>query len=140
MNDEGWVPCIFELESIPGKVEASSWTIRNTEATEMKLMYVIPLPTQRGNHKLFLSAIRVGLHDADSQNHVFWVEVRGIIFNKGKVIAEAKNIWSSPQRIELDIPDSDCSIYDSVKVIVHVKCTIPSGVDLSFVTAKCYYR
>ena len=140
MNDECWVPCIFELESIPGKVESSSWTIRNTEATEMKIMYAIPLPTQRGNHKLFLSAIRVGLHDADSENHVSTVQARGVIFNKGTVLVDVNNVWSSPQRIEIDVPDTDCSIYDNVKIIVYLKCATPSGVDISFVSARCYYR
>ncbi|MFX1566384.1 MAG: hypothetical protein ACFFCH_10375 [Promethearchaeota archaeon] len=140
MNDEGWVPCIFELESVPGKVEASAWTIRNIEPTEIKLMYIIPLPTQRGMQKLYLSALRVGLHDADSQNHVFSVEVRGVIYNKGAVVAEAKNIWATPQRIEIDVPDVDCSIYDTVRVVVNLRCTIPSGVDISFVNAKCHYR
>lgn len=140
MNDECWVPCIFELESKPGKAEASVWTIRNTEAAEMHLNYAIPLPPQRGTSKLYLSAIRVGLHDADGQNHIFGVEVRGIIFNKGTVISDTRNIWSNPQRIEIDLPDRDCSVYDTVKVVVHVRCTIPSGVDVSFVSAKCYYR
>jgi len=106
----------------------------------MKLMFAIPLPTQRGNHKLILSAIRVGLHDADGQNHISGVEARGIIFNKGTKLVEVSNVWSSPQRIEIDVPETDCSIYDTVKVIVHMKCTVPSGVDLSFVLAKCHYR
>ena len=140
-GDEGWIPCIFELETVQGKVESSTWTIRNTEPVElMALTYAIPLASQRGNQSLYLSAIRVGVHDADPANHVSKIQARGNTYHDSKEFFEIDNVWSSPQRIEVDVPDKNCGGFDNVKVVVYMKCAAKSGVDISFVTAKYYYR
>jgi hypothetical protein len=154
MSQEEWVPCVFELETEPGKVASSTWTIRNIDATETNLSYVLPLPnatetnlsyvlplpTRRGGQRLHLSGITVGVQDASPGNSVPSFHARGITFNQSVVLEGTKHgAVGAPAKVEHNFPVIDCSVYDVVKVVVYLECTEKHGVDISFVTAKCYY-
>lgn len=140
-SQEEWVPCVFELETTPGKVASSTWTIRNVDATEANLSFVIPLPTRRGGMRLHLSGITVGVQDASPGNSVPKFHARGINYDKSTVLEPSKHLTpiSAATKAQHLFAPVDCSPYEVVKVVVYLECTTPHGVDISFVTAKCHY-
>ena len=141
LGQEEWVPCVFELETVPGQVESSTWTIRNVSTTPVNLSYVLPLATRKGNQRLFLSGITIGVQDAGPGNTVKEFHARGITHNQGSPLEPTKYQIpiSAPTRAQHIFQPIDCSQFDVVKVVVYFECTAPSGVDVSFVTAKCHY-
>ncbi len=140
-GQEEWVPCVFEIEVPMGKVESSLWTIRNIDDTDVNLTYVLPLPTRRDGRRLHIAGLTVGVQDASPTDFVREFHARGINFNASHVIPGSthnQGIQGQNKMQHLFAP-VDCSIYDVMKVVVYLTCTEPSGVDVAFVTAKCYY-
>ena len=140
-GQEEWVPCVFELETQPGKVDSSLWTIRNVDDTDVNLSFVLPLPTRRGGRRLHIAGITVGVQDTGPGDFVPEFHARGIVFNDATVIPGSKYDAGvrSPMKAQHLFGAVDCSMYDVIKIIVYLQCTEYHGVDVSFVTAKCYY-
>lgn len=140
-GQEEWVPCIFEAATVPGKISTSTWTLRNADDTDINLSYVLPLPTKRGGQRLHISGLTVGVQDASPGNGVIKFQVRGVVFNQATILngtTYEAGVFT-PTNARHMFPTIDCSQFDVVKVVVYLECTTEKSVDISLVTARCYY-
>jgi len=91
-NESSWIPCIFEYSSIPGKIVCSPQELAVKEkVSNGAVTYTFTGPTMRGNHRLQISGILVGITKADPSNFISKIEIRGMAFDKVQVLWENSN-------------------------------------------------
>ncbi|MFW9832619.1 MAG: hypothetical protein ACFFEK_01360 [Candidatus Thorarchaeota archaeon] len=138
---EEWVPCIFEFGSQTGAVLGTPHAAANViQGEDIMLTYSIPLATRRGQQRLFLSGVTVGLTKADSGSRVTRMHVRGVNTDNRSTIWEDMRDYSGQNHIQNNFAEIDCSMYNVLKVVVYITTTEYSSLRISFVTAKCQYR
>jgi len=139
--NKAWVPCIFELTNVVGKVTSSGWTIRNVDDTDVMLQFRLPIPTNKNGLKLYVDAIRVGIQDADAGDYLTQVRVRGVVFDASVDIHNDPDNYTAQQEYSELLSDGleDCSVYTNVIVNVYLFCTNASDIDIVYANLRCYY-
>ena len=136
-----WVPCAFELGTAVGKVEvAASAFISNVDGTNMNLRYLVPLPTNKGSLKLYITKVKAEIHDADVDDFITSLYLWGQD-NTGltDLYHDFTNIDSAQAKTWTLGAAVDCSSYASCFVFVYLDLTDANDFDLADVSVECYY-
>ena len=134
-----WVPCIFELPSIASSVIGTGANLTNVAALDPVVAYVCPLPTVKGSLKLYTSGVRVGISDADADDFLNQVVVRGTTYAGITNLNNDTTDYTSAQRVEQTFVAVDCSTYDQLLVSLVLACATGGELDINYVTLRCYY-
>lgn len=137
-----WIPMIFQLQEA-GTVVAlrhSSRTITNTGAENSSAWYEIPLPVKLGSKNLYIKNLRIGVQDADGANYVDNVSM---VYINGydsytTILNDVDNKYlvdNYTYVVNTEIPDGVYKIEARISLV----CATASQVDISYVSAECYY-
>ena len=89
MIDEAWYPCVFEITETPGKMKMGGPLFNNVDGSPFQMMFRLPLPTRKGNMRLFVKGVNVGVIKADPANCVSQISVNGMTFEAMNVLFES---------------------------------------------------
>lgn len=147
-DNAAWIPCPF-MGSFVADADAGYKTylylIRNTGETDNDLVFMCPLPTNRGGKKLYVKGIQFGLINADANDYVDRVYVSYYYYHSAPTIYEqTTNVTTTGDKVSgsgLDAWGSadDCSAGDYVSVLIETVCTTASDLDIGHVQLQCYY-
>ena len=136
-----FVPCVFYGSDQVGKHVGSRYQkISNVDATDIHMMYNLPLPLTKGSLKLYVDNIVVGVADADANNYVDTIYLYG--WTDHDSISDIENVdvtLNSAQSYTWSRSATDCSGYKQVGVTLDIFATDANALDISWVLAYCYY-
>jgi hypothetical protein len=89
---------------------------------------------------LIITGLRIGIQDASPSDHLLGIDIRGVVYNGVEFLLNEKVPYMNAQRLEKSFAPMNCGQFDAVKVVLHLKCTQPHGVDISFVNLQCTYE
>jgi hypothetical protein len=144
--NSAWVPCVFSIESVVGKVIYAS-NISNVDGVDFYLYYEFPLPVSRGGLKLYLTGIRCNLVDADnvgpdsvSRAIIYGTENDAAPLN---IVLNDQNppnpAWNAIGSYTETFAAVDCSSYASIHVALACTVTTAFDLDIGSVCLQVYY-
>ena len=90
--------------------------MRNITTGNKYVSFHVPLPTNRGGLKLYISRIRVGVNTADSNNYVDYTYLYLTTYNtKSLAFSDTTNLSSQQEKL-YDPTDIDCSGYKQATI------------------------
>ena len=114
-------------------------SLRNIDATDFTLLFGVPLEPVKGNLKLWISGVRIGLLDADATDYVDNTQLKGISHNaQSNLNVDPTNLTSSGRK-ENTFTAVDCSSWDKIAVALAIVSSTADEFDLSYVTVRAYY-
>jgi hypothetical protein len=134
-----WVPLSLDLVNVVGKAEGTGFTIRNVDGTDITLQYTLNLPTTKGSLKLYVSGIQTGLFDADANDYITQMTVRGLVYNGQTALEDHTTNYTTPAKVEHTFTAVDCSSYDAILLGMQLFCTDAGQIDIMFTNLRCYY-
>lgn len=141
-NEKSWIPCIFELSSIPGKVVCTPQELAVKEnVSNGALTYTFTGPTMSGNRRLQLSGVMVGITKADSANFISKIEIRAMSLGQVQMLWENTNQNATIQKFQQGFGPIDCGNYDALKVVIRVNTSAePHNTRIGFVALQASYQ
>jgi hypothetical protein len=133
-----WVPCIFQVESPKSEVYGA-YSIRNVGANDQNLSYVLPLPTNKGGLKLYISGIRVGIIGANGTNFITRMRVYGLVYNTVTTLDDDTTDYNSAQLVDESFAAVDCSSHNQIVVQLDTTVANAGALNIVFVELECYY-
>ena len=137
-----WQPMSF----IGDYVDSSSFLastnggITNTGSTDMFLVYQLDLPTNRGSQELFVNAMDTELVDADSNDYITSLNLRGVTSSGFSTIRNDTTDRNDDTISYLDtFAAVNCGSFDKVYMLVACVNTGAAQLDISNVKVRYYY-
>ena len=139
MQDEAWIPCIYELAMPEGTAQMAGPVISNATDQDFQIYFRLPLPAMKGNLRLHIDGMRLGVYTADPGNHVVKFNVSGVRYDNVDVLMKVLEPVTSKMMKEHRFPAMDVSQWESV--VVRAWCTVNHPVKIAISTAllHCYY-
>ena len=137
-GNAAWVPCVLAGGSNFDDFRAIDF-IENRGANDLYLRLMLPLPTNKGGKKLYVSGVRVGLVDADDDDYLNMIKVIGLKYSTSDALYQNYGDWKSQQKVEYTFTGKNASGYDQVAVTLHIVATSYRDVKISGILLKCYY-
>jgi len=136
-----FVPCVYVGEKAGNAITTVSATFSraNTGATELDLMFLVPLPTTLYGLKMYLDDIKVDIISADINDYVFYVHKYGRA--TGVLTAAQSTLvnWKTAGTQTASLAVTDMSSYLAALIDVDLECTDASGVKIGAVEVEVYY-
>ncbi|MHA2058796.1 MAG: hypothetical protein ACW979_14345 [Candidatus Thorarchaeota archaeon] len=139
MVDEAWIPAVYELAIPTDKVQMAGPYFDNVDDTDFQLMFRVPLPATKGNLKLHIDGIKVGVFDADTANNVLQYWVYGIAFDTNQSLFQDTQPIIAQELRTKRFPAIDVSKWESVMVRVWCAVTAAHDLNISSILVHCYY-
>lgn len=140
MVDEAWIPAVYELAKPENKVQMAGPYFDNVDDTDFELMFRVPLPATKGNLRLHIDGVRVGVFDADPANNVQKYIVYGIAYNRNEKLFNDPQPIVAPELRERRFPAAEVSSWESIMVRVWCVVSAPNDLNISSVMVHCYYE
>jgi len=139
VNNRAWVPCMYQTADAATSIRGYDMRVANWNATDNWLYFYLPLPTSKGNLKLYVDAVRVGLRDADANDYVTHTGVRAIPSTGALgVIHSDDTDLNAPGEFDQTFTAYDCSAYNIIGVILGT--VVSTALDLEMIVLlRCYY-
>ena len=136
-----WINCPLESWNVLAAFRTGSLNrVWNTGATNGHVCYSVPLPTNRGGKKLYISGTRVSLAVADANNFVSRTNIVGQAASTSSYLDSDhtdKNTVDCHEDVSMGA--LDCSSQHVVKVNVESFVATGSQLGIQFVTVRYYY-
>jgi hypothetical protein len=136
------VPCIVA----GGYSNNTYWTygtrIRNSGANDFSLTLQVPLPTNRGGLKLYLTNIQWNQEDADANDYVSQIDLRGQLTTVTSLESDNNGGagWTGTGQQTFTFGAArDCSGYRAIQVELTIIATTTNELDINYVTVSAYY-
>lgn len=136
-----WINCPLEMWRETSAFEINVYgCVANLGGTDGYVFYSVPLPTNRGGKKLYISGTRVSLVDADVDDFVTITLIRGFTdasFDTLDTDTTDKNTADCHE--DLSMGALDCSGHHVIKISLNASVTTANQLEISFVTVRYYY-
>ena len=139
MEEEAWMPLVYELANPPEKAMMSGPVLSNSSIGEFQIMYRLPVPTLKGNKRLHIDGARLGVYTADPSNQVPRFHVNGVSYNDVDALAKVEEPITMKMMKTHMFPAIDVSQYESVFIRVWCTAAIPNKLALTSAQLHCYY-
>ena len=139
MQEEAWIPLVYEISSPAGKTQMAGPVIANVDDTDFEILYRLAIPTMKGNLRLYIDGMKLGVHTADPGNYVVKFNTAGVSYQEVQMIARCLvPITTKMMKTEM-FPAQDVSKWESITI--RVWCSVSAPVKLGLTTAflHCYY-
>jgi len=134
------IPCIYSGHSTTTyKVYRDTLGIHNIDGTNFSLFFTCPLPTNRGGKKLYVGDVIVDLSDADADDKIIYLFVRGYDYDSAATINDSAAERTAPGSYTYDFTPADASAYKIVVIQFNVEANNAADFDLRSVVLECYY-
>lgn len=135
--NQAWIPCTYmgnTAENMP------AWAVHMTEwdAGDYNTGWQLPLPTNRGGKKLYVSGIRILLKDADATNYIDNIYLYGVTATGQTIKQTDTTNYTTTGEKNFTFTAEDMSSFQMVHVGVDIHSTNPGDLDF-LVLARCYY-
>jgi hypothetical protein len=139
LQDEAWIPLIYEISSPAGKAQMAGPVIANVDDTDFEILYRLPIPTLKANLRLHIDGMRIGVHTASPGNHVVKFNVSGVSYQNVDVLAQCLEPVTMKMMKTHMFSAQDVSKWESLTI--RVWCSVSAPVKLGLTTAflHCYY-
>jgi len=139
MDEVAWFPLMYELSKPANKARMSGPVLVNTDHEHFEILYRLPLPAIKGNKRLHIDGVQLGVYSADPGNHVARFHVNGLSFNGTEAIAKVEEPVTGKMMKTHMFPATDVSQHESV--LIRVWCSVSAPAKLALTTAMlhCYY-
>jgi hypothetical protein len=137
-----WIPCMYNGSWGHDEINIAR-TVSNAGATDLVIIYSLPLPTNRGGKKLYLGDFLVHLHDADASNYIHYVDIYGMSFGSETLLYTdgTNRMAASANATQYTYATAigDVSAYYNIQVQIRTVNATANDLDISNVLLKCYY-
>lgn len=140
MQDVVWMPMIFEAVKPAAKAQMAGPVIANVDDTDYELLFRLPLPAKKGDLRLHIDGMRLGVHTASPQNYVEKFNVNGISCQDVDVLVHDLNPVTGKELREMMFPEIDVSMWESLAMRVWCKVSAPVKLGLTTALLHCYYK
>ena len=135
-----YVPCVPVFYSFTSYDTAGGPSIfRNTGADDVSIGLVLPMPTVKGGLKLYVTAVRLEIADADDGDEVTRVKLYIVRDDDTTLVINDGTAREAPGTYEYSPYNQDCSAHTSVMLYVDTQCTNAFDLEIQSVAVKCYY-
>lgn len=136
-----WIPCAYMDTYDVDTWRCSVGVLYNIGATNTKLSFMLPLPTNRDGKKLYIDGIRISVMQANATNYVDFIQARGLTFTgaiqlAGLVIGTNRTTAGLYPSLATAV---DCSIYEQITCEIAVITANLHGLRLTGIHLRCYY-
>ncbi|MFX1331010.1 MAG: hypothetical protein ACFE9W_05615 [Promethearchaeota archaeon] len=139
MVDEAWIPAIYELAKPVSSVQMAGPYFDNVDDTDFELMFRVPLPATKGNLRLHIEGVKVGVFDADPANSVKRYTVYGVAYDKNEQLFTDDQPIVNPELRIRNFPAIDASVWESVMVRVWCEVSAAHDLNISSIMIHCHY-
>jgi len=140
-----WIPMNFMgAEDFTEIKITSAGLISTTGASNTWYLFSLPMPTNKGSLKLYISNLKIGVYDADGAAFITTVNIRAFSgYTPSQLDTDGTNHSSQGDKTFSGavMPASaiDCSAYDSIYVACQVGVDAANELDFGNVRMECYY-
>ncbi len=142
-SNSAWIPCIASLDNSTSQniFYFTGTYMTNVTSTDGGMMFVLPIPTNRGGKKLYVTGTRVTLSDADANDYITATYTFSHPSGGGaatQLLSDGTN-RTSAGTYTYDYADVDCS--GAVQVVTIITCVLTSNANLDCygMELECYY-
>ena len=134
-----WQPCVFEGSNTADKFYPNGGYISNRDNTDGQMRFILPLPTNKGSLKLYISGSQVDIFDADAANKIDTVTIYGILETGISQLDQNTDDITAQDSREDPFAAVDCSGYNGVILWVAAVVADANALDISGISLRCYY-
>jgi len=112
----------------------------NTESSLKYATFELPLPTNKNGLKLMFDDFRIAVFDADANNYVSVIYIKGVSYDNEDTIASDATHRTSQGLHVTATAAVDCSSYEVVRAVVGIDGDgTAAAIDLGALALQCYY-
>ena len=137
-----WVPCVLEGWNPRDKGTVSNvGEFENVDNTATYVTYLCPLPTLKGSLKLYITATRIHINNANGTNYITTTHLEGLSTAYGKTAIDSDTTDKNSAGAKTDTFASayDCSSYASVQVRLQTVVADALALSINNLEVQCYY-
>lgn len=137
-GNSDYVPLI--LKSHNGYEASGVWFFRPVATGQVDVIFILPIPTTRGNQKLYTTGYELGIWDADGGDYIDHIALLGQNATAQATIETDGTNWNTTGRKTNTWSSAhDLSGYESVMVEMRLQITTTTDFELSFINLLVYY-
>ena len=139
MEDVAWYPLVYELASPPEAAKMAGPVLSNAGSGEFQVLYRLPIPAMKGNKRLHIDGVQVGLYDADPTNHIVKFNVVGVTINGVDKLLKAHQPISMKMVKNQMFTAADASKYEAIFIRIWATGTVQNKLAITAAMLHCYY-
>lgn len=133
-----WVPCVFVGDNLR-KFTYQSPHYRNVDATDGAMGFTLPLPTNKGSLKLYVTGLRVVVYGANATNKIDHAYLFANDFDTQTILINDGTDRTAQGVYEYALADTDVSGYTDIVVTLAYLVANASTLRLTAPMVECYY-
>ena len=133
-----WIPLIFEHPSNQDSVNSGGVGVRNQGSLGTAGNYVLPIPTNKGGLKLYITGIRFRIYDADATDYLDLIRIFGRDATYNTEYTDNGNYTTADLHSDTFVA-KDMSAYDDISVYFNWIFATQYEYDQMHVGLQCYY-
>jgi hypothetical protein len=132
---------VFYGSTFPASTKVVSGLVDNVDGQDLVWYFSIPLPTNKGSLKLYLTGLTLDLFDADATNYVDFAYFLGLTNSAVATILPDGQSTNRTARgsYEYTLADTDVSSYAQVVANLGTVVADANALDIAAVRASCFY-
>ena len=112
----------------------------STTTTEaVGINYTVPLPTTKGDLKLYVGDVIIGINGANGTNYISSVQLGGIAYTGGTQLLFDATPLNSPGKYTASNTLEDVSTYDQIKIQLTTSVATANTLKIMYVLVEYYY-
>lgn len=140
LGNKAEITCIYEVSTTDTIVMDSAGHYTNSTTDDIRAVFAVPLPTLKGNLKLYVKDVIIGIKAADGTNYVDTVRILAYDATTETTILNDNSGWaSSGKKTISNASADDVSSYDRVVIYLILFVDTATNLDINYVKLECYY-
>lgn len=136
-----WIPCLLRDDDRYVVRARTTGDDVQTTGSKIYLHYRSPMAPFTSNQRLFCSAVRIGINDADQQNSIYNVRLIGVSHMKGTPLwTQDVNLTSQADNQIKVNPQQNLSSFPVTDLRLTARTSVSGKLRIAYVMLGCYYR